>query len=646
MRKQDLRILIVDDDQSQGSAIEKALKKAGYHPTFCSNVPDAEAQLKVNAFKLVILDCMLPVKNGLDLAKSLQADDPSMRVILMSGIYKDRSFIQDAERKINLSAFMAKPFDIENMIDVVDESVADLIPPERPPIYQLFSIKDRSNSNRVQAIQKNGEIQGFDLPWVYSLFAHSKLSGELTLKDEHGAESAIRFYRGEVAGVQTADDGSYFGKLLIEKGFISNEELEAYYRDQGTKKIGEQLVDASALSPHAIQVVLREQMAIRLSQLITHESYEINFKEAQEGAAPDVTIASRELRAYYHDWIYSKLSSHWITSLYMTWMDHEVYATHRLEWFDEIIFLPLFQSFGEIPKVVDGQKTLQEILDYFESDSAKAVKVIHYMLVIGMIYFSEDPSPKASLLERKSRLKKIWEEMKDKDYYDVLGIPKSASQKQILQGYHELAKVFHPDKFPQDIAPDFRELVDNVFNRITSAYETLKDETRRQEYKVALDKGHTEQILKSEENFEVGRKLLEHRRFDDAVKVFEVAAEVRGRRSDMNIYLAWAKLKSSQAKSPSDEFLKTLFEQINEVPMEDRHVPEYFFVKAMFYRLIDNREKSKSNFKRALSLDPTFLEAKRELNVLRSMPSRKDTNILDLTVGEAVTRLFKPKKSG
>lgn len=62
-----------------------------------------------------------------------------------------------------------------------------------------------------------------------------------------------------------------------------------------------------------------------------------------------------------------------------------------------------------------------------------------------------------------------------KDYYDILGIPKTATERQIKKAFHKLAMKYHPDKNKD---PD----AEGKFREIAEAYETLSDETRRKQY--------------------------------------------------------------------------------------------------------------------------------------------------------------------
>lgn len=67
--------------------------------------------------------------------------------------------------------------------------------------------------------------------------------------------------------------------------------------------------------------------------------------------------------------------------------------------------------------------------------------------------------------------------MADKrDYYEVLGVSKSATKEEIKKAYRKLAIENHPDKNPGDKAAEDR------FKEATEAYEVLSDDTKRKNY--------------------------------------------------------------------------------------------------------------------------------------------------------------------
>lgn len=69
----------------------------------------------------------------------------------------------------------------------------------------------------------------------------------------------------------------------------------------------------------------------------------------------------------------------------------------------------------------------------------------------------------------------------DKNYYEVLGVEKSASASDIKKAYRKLAAKWHPDKFVGKDEAEQRE-AESKMKDINEAYDILSDENKRREY--------------------------------------------------------------------------------------------------------------------------------------------------------------------
>ena len=72
-------------------------------------------------------------------------------------------------------------------------------------------------------------------------------------------------------------------------------------------------------------------------------------------------------------------------------------------------------------------------------------------------------------------------EMAKRDYYEVLGVPKDASESDIKKAYRKAAMKYHPDKFANSSEAEKKD-AEEKFKEINEAYEILSDAQKKAAY--------------------------------------------------------------------------------------------------------------------------------------------------------------------
>jgi molecular chaperone DnaJ len=101
--------------------------------------------------------------------------------------------------------------------------------------------------------------------------------------------------------------------------------------------------------------------------------------------------------------------------------------------------------------------------------------------------------------------------MAKRDYYEVLGISKDASDAEIKKAYRALAKKYHPDANPED-----KEEAAEKFKEISEAYEVLMDKDKRYRYDRFGHSGVKDTFGRG--GFDMGRDFTH---FEDLSDIFE-----------------------------------------------------------------------------------------------------------------------------
>ena len=107
-------ILLVEDEPAIAEFVERGLRAAGYAVDRASDGAEAERRARTGQYELVLLDILLPERNGLEVLASIRERDRQLPVILLTALGE----IEDRVHGLDSGAtdYVVKPFSMEELL--------------------------------------------------------------------------------------------------------------------------------------------------------------------------------------------------------------------------------------------------------------------------------------------------------------------------------------------------------------------------------------------------------------------------------------------------------------------------------------------------------------------------------------------------
>ncbi|MEX0690756.1 MAG: response regulator transcription factor [Gemmatimonadales bacterium] len=109
-----MRILVVEDDRKVAGFIEMGLREEGYAVDVAKDGDEATVLAHVNEYDAILLDLMLPKKNGLQVAAELRREGRTIPILMLTA----RDATEDVVRGLDAGAddYLSKPFKFEELL--------------------------------------------------------------------------------------------------------------------------------------------------------------------------------------------------------------------------------------------------------------------------------------------------------------------------------------------------------------------------------------------------------------------------------------------------------------------------------------------------------------------------------------------------
>ena len=119
------KILVVDDEPNIVLSLEFLMKQAGFQVRTASDGEAALAAVAAELPDLVLLDVMMPRKNGYEVCQAIRAnpDCKGVRVIMLTA--KGREVEREKGLALGADDYITKPFSTQEVVDRVRELLAE-----------------------------------------------------------------------------------------------------------------------------------------------------------------------------------------------------------------------------------------------------------------------------------------------------------------------------------------------------------------------------------------------------------------------------------------------------------------------------------------------------------------------------------------
>lgn len=646
MQKTEINVLIVEDDSTQREALAEAVKRKGYRAVPIAKPDEAESIVKIKPIHGLIVDCMLPGRNGVDLVVRLKENlVDGAAIIFVSGIYRDKSYSTEAIRKTGALEFYLKPYDIEALMKTLEKALSEFIETPKVDLHALLAAPSFSARDRRKALDHVEDMSGFDLPFVLCILMDAESSGHLNIVDEDNNIYGVTMAKGAIVKVDSESTSLMTKKLLIQHGFITEMDLSELPEKKKSGDLIKNLVSEGLMSPHVPALIRKQQIVNELTKLLVPKKVKINFvpdrKIEEDPTALDMGSFINDL----HDFV-MKIPLEYLKQFYSVWSGHPIRLGPQYQDQIQIMGLPIIQKCQDLVEFIKKELTIEDILaqsKYREEDLYHAM----HLLAMRRVLLFEEIRRVRNLDEHVNRLKTMHAALVGKsptEIFKYFGLPDNPRPVEVTKFYREFAKSNHPDTLPQAVSEEVRQINHELFAAVTNAHDILSNEEKRKVYFDSVRQAEAERQIRAEELLNEAKLLMGRGKYSEAIPRLE-EAKVLYPGDLTELHFLWARFKTEGRVKMTD--LPGIEAFLKKVSPENRRTAVFYYVNGLWKKHSGDVKGAWDDFTKALDMDPELTDARRDRTSLKNlMPQKMNAkDILNGDISQVFSSIFK-KKTG
>jgi tetratricopeptide (TPR) repeat protein len=220
-----------------------------------------------------------------------------------------------------------------------------------------------------------------------------------------------------------------------------------------------------------------------------------------------------------------------------------------------------------------------------------------------------------------------WKEVTDRavsidraDYFMMLDIARDATHEEVETAFFALAKRWHPDRLPAELAP-IRDACSRVFARMSEAHATLGDEEQRGRYMKLLAEGSgspemqetVAKVIEASQNFQKAEVFIKRNDLVQAEAYCRQALDADPLQADYVAMFAW--LTALKPENQSPEKTMESIKMLDKATSLSNRCEKAYYWRGMLYKRLARTDMATKDFKRVAELNPRNIDAAREVRL-------------------------------
>lgn len=270
-----------------------------------------------------------------------------------------------------------------------------------------------------------------------------------------------------------------------------------------------------------------------------------------------------------------------------------------------------------------GHTPISILLPVLPTGEARPEELLERLLLLGLLRLEatapEEPTSATGLPEDQlsEQVDELLRRFEVANLYEILSLPADAREDEIKSAYHEMARLYHPDRFEsRGSSSQFRTRVERLFTYITGAYTTLGDAGARSAYdetrmktesrveatlqgRAAVDSNKEKM---AETLYRAGRAALKNRDFQKAVSQLRECVWLRPDTARYHHYLGVAQAEIVALRKEAEQHL------LKAIDLEQMNADSYVQLGKLYLK-VNLPKRAEAQFHEALRWDPENSEA-------------------------------------